>query len=139
AVIMFAVAMRFDNRAAQSSVDPNSPAAKKQVKANMESLREKIAEAQKKSKQGELPVAADEFKKIEEGMKELTEKQDPDRSKAMVKLNDLKAQLEDKKQQLGAKEELQKQFENLKNIGAGPAEKAAEAMKQGNWEQAKAE
>jgi hypothetical protein len=56
-----------------------------------------------------------------------------------VKLNDLAQQLEERRQQLGAKEELQKQLDNMKNLGAGPADKAAQAMKEGNWEQAKQE
>ena len=75
----------------------------------------------------------------EQGLKELSETPEADRTKRVVKLNDLKQQLEEQRQKLGAKDELQKQLDNMKNLGAGPAEKAAQAMKEGNWEQAKQE
>ncbi len=140
ASLLFVAVTFFDVRAAQSSGDSNSPAARQNIKANMQSLREKIAEQRKQAKQGELPVAEDMFKQIEEGTKDLTQdKLGPDRSKAMVKLNDLAKQLEEKKQQLGGQDQLQKQFENMKNFGAGPADKAAQAIKQGDWQQAQRE
>jgi hypothetical protein len=53
-----------------------------------------------------------------------------------VKLNDLAKQLEERRQQLGGKEGLKEQFQKMKNLGAGPADKAAEAMKQGDWKKA---
>jgi tetratricopeptide (TPR) repeat protein len=140
AVLMFVLIAFFDNRSAESSDDPNSPTAQKQTKTSIESLRAKIAEQRKKAKEGDLPTTTEAlFKEMEEGTRELTEKKDLDRTKATVKLNDLAKQLEERRQQLGGKEELQKQLENMKNLGAGPAEKAAQAMKEGNWQQAKDE
>ena len=66
----------------------------------------------------------------------LTEKKRSTRSKAAVKLNDLAKQLEERRQQLGGKDGLKEQFQKMKNLGAGPADKAAEAMKQGDWKKA---
>jgi hypothetical protein len=67
---------------------------------------------------------------------ELAKKKDVDRTKAAVELNNLAQQLQERRKQLGGKAGLQKQLENLKSLGNGPAEKAAQAMKQGDFKQA---
>jgi hypothetical protein len=140
AMIIFVLVAFVENRQAESSSDPNSATAKKQAKASIDSLRQRIAEQRKKNKEGDLPPATEALlKEIEEGAREMTEKQDLDRSKATVKLNDLAKQLEERREQLGGKEALQKQLNEMKDLGAGPAEKAAQALKDGNWEQAKNE
>lgn len=137
AAIAFVLAAFVDNRPAESSIDPNSPAAvSKQVKQSAESLRKKIEERRKEAEKQGLKAAEGLLQKIEQGTRELTEKQNLDRTKAAVKLNDLAKQLEDRRQELGGKEGLKKQLQNMKNLGAGPAEKAAQAMKQGDWKKA---
>jgi hypothetical protein len=136
AAIVFVLVTFVDNRKAESSLDPNSAAnIAKQVKKSIESPRKKLEEKRKKAEQQKLE-AAGLFKKIEQGMRELSEKKDIDRTKAAVKLNDLKQQLEERRQQLGGKDALKEQFQSMKNLGAGPAEKAAQAMKQGDWQKA---
>ncbi len=137
AAIVFVLVMFVDNRSAQSSLDPNAPAVvAKQVKQSAESLRKKIEEQRKKAEEKDLKAAEGIFKQIEQGTRELAQKKDVDRTKAAVKLNDLAQQLEKRRDQLGGKEGLKEQFQNMKNLGAGPAEKAAQAMKQGDWQKA---
>jgi hypothetical protein len=51
-------------------------------------------------------------------------------------MNDLIKQLEQRREQIGGKDSIKQQFQNMKNLGAGPAEKAANAMKQGDWNKA---
>jgi hypothetical protein len=127
-----------DNRQAASSIDPVSAAsAEKQVKKSVESLRKKLEALQKQAeKDKDLQAANDLFKQIEQGTRELSEKQQVDRTNAAVKLNDLAKQLEERRQQLGGKDSLKQQLQSMKNLGAGPADKAAQAMKQGDWKQA---
>jgi len=140
ALAVFVLVTFFDNRTAESGVDPNSALAEaKQTKTAIESLREKIAEQRKQAEERALPEAEDLFKQIEQASRDLTKKPDLDRTKAAVKLNDLAEQLEQRRQELGGKDELQKQLANMKELGGGPADKAAQAMKQGNWQQAKEE
>ncbi len=137
AAIVFVLVTFFDNRSAQSGLDPNAPAnVSKQVKQSAEALRKKIEEQRKKAEEKDLKAAKDIFKKIELATRELSEKKDIDRTKAAVKLNDVAKQLEERRQQLGGKDGLKEQFNNMKNLGAGPAEKAAQAMKQGDWQKA---
>jgi hypothetical protein len=137
AAIVFVLVMFVDYRSAQSSLDPNAAVVQsKQIKQSAESLRKKIEELNKKSQQKDLKKAENVFKQIEQGVRELEEKKDIDRTKAAVKLNNIAQQLEERRQQLGGKDGLKEQFQSMKNLGAGPAEKAAEAMKQGDWQKA---
>jgi hypothetical protein len=137
AAIAFALVTFVDNREAASSLDPNSAAsAQKQVKQSAEAVRKKIEEQRKKAEEQGLKDAEGLFKKIEQGTRDLAEKQTADRTKATVKMNDLIKQLEQRREQIGGKDSLKQQFQNMKNLGAGPAEKAANAMKQGDWNKA---
>jgi hypothetical protein len=137
AAVVFVLVAFVDDRQAASSIDPNSAAnVQKQTKTAVESLRKKIAERTREAKEHGLKAAEGLFQQIEKGTRELTERQDVDRTKAAVTLNDLAKQLDQRRQQLGAGDEFKKQLQNMKNLGAGPAEKAAQAMKQGDWQKA---
>jgi hypothetical protein len=103
----------FDDRRAESSIDPNPAAGiQKQVKQSAESLRKKIEERRQQAREKGLKDAEGLFKQIEQGTR---------------------------RQQLGGKDGLKEQLKNMKNLGAGPAEKAAQAMKQGDWQKARQE
>jgi hypothetical protein len=137
AAIAFALAMFIAPREATSSIDPHAAAHfQEQKKTAMESARKKLEEQRKKAERDGLKSAEGLFKQIEEGTKELGEKKDLNQTKAAVKLNDLAKQLQQRQQQLGGKDGLSKQMQNLKNLGAGPAEKLAQAMKQGDMKKA---
>ena len=138
AVIAF-VLMTFvgnQDQADASSQKPN-PATAEQVKKPMEELRKKIAkkisEAEEKK---ELKDAAALLKEVEKGIEEAAKKEDADQKKTTVKLNDLAKKLADRKRELGGTKALKNELNKLKDFGKGPADKAAEAMKDGNWEKA---
>ncbi len=138
AAIVFVLVAFVDNRHAESSLDSASAAkTAQQTKTALESLRKKMEEQRAKlDKDKNLQKADGLFKQIEQGTRELAEKQKMDPTKAAVKLNDLAKQLEERRQQLGGKDGLKEQFQKMKNLGAGPAEKAAEALKQGDFKKA---
>lgn len=138
AAIAFVLVTFVENRQAASSIDPATLAhTQKQVKTSVESLRKKLDELKKQAeKEKDLKAAEGLFKQIEQGTKELAEKEKIDRTQAAVKLNDLAKQLEERRQQLGGKDGLKQQFESMKNLGQGPADKMAEALKQGDWQKA---
>jgi hypothetical protein len=138
AAVVFVLVMFVDNRQAASSIDPESVAnSQKQVKNSVESLRKKLEELKKQTQNDKnLQAAEDLFKQIEQGTKELAEKEKVDRTQATVKLNDLAKQLEERRQQLGGKDALKQQFQSMKNLGKGPAEKIADALKEGDWQKA---
>jgi hypothetical protein len=137
AALAFALVLLVNPRVATSSIDAQAAAQfQEQKKTAMESLRKKLEEQRKRTERDGLKSAEGLFKQIEEGTRELGEKKDLDQTKAAVKLNDLAKQLEQRQQQLGGKDGLTKQMQNMKNLGAGPAEKMAQAMKQGDWKKA---
>jgi hypothetical protein len=138
AAIAFALVTFFDNRQATISADTAAAAdIAKQTKTALESARKKIEEQRKKlAAEKNLESANNLFKQVEEGMRDLSEKKNLDQTKAAVKLNDLKQELEKRQQQLGGKDGLKQQFQKMKNLGAGPAEKAAQALKQGDFKKA---
>ncbi|MFO0789176.1 MAG: hypothetical protein U0805_06945 [Pirellulales bacterium] len=138
AAIAFVVISFFDIREAASSLEAKATAkAAENTKTALESLRKKVEEQRKQlDKEKGLEKADDLFKQIEQGTRDLAQKDKMDPTKAAVKLNDLAKQLEERRQQLGNKDAVQEQFQKMKNLGAGPADKAAEAMKQGDWKKA---
>src|SRR6478735_1168133 len=138
AALVFALVAFVDNRQASSSVDPTAAAKmEQQAKNAIDSFRKKLEEQRKKLAEEKGLKAADEmFKQIEEGARELTQKEKLDPSKAHVKLNDLAKELEQKRQQLGGDKALKEQMQKMKDLGNGPVDKAAQAMKEGDWNKA---
>ena len=74
------------------------------------------------------------LKRLEEGTKQLAA--EPQRDKALVKLNDLARQFATRRAQLGGAEKIKQQLEQLKNIDRGPADKLAGALSHGDFEKA---
>lgn len=138
AAIAGLLVMFLDVRPAESSADAQAAAkTAENTKTALESLRKKMQEQQSKlNKEKGLEKANDLFKQIEQGTRELSQKDKMDPTKAAVKLNDLAKQLEERRQQLGGKDAIKEQFQKMKSLGAGPADKAAEALKQGDWKKA---
>ena len=118
---------------------PNAVAEAKQVKESTESLRKKIEEREKAAKELGLKEAEDIFKKIEEGVKELSRKDEVDKKQALVKLNDLAKDLEQRRQKLGGDDKIRQQLDQLKDMQKGPADKTAQALKNGDFQKAQQE
>ena len=122
----------------QASANPAAAAQQQdQVKKTVEVLRRKLADRQHKAEQEKLKDASNLLKKLEEATKELAAQ--PDREKAMVKLNDLSRQIQQRRQALGGAEKIKKQLEQIQKIDQGPADKLAQALERGNFKQAAAE
>ncbi len=137
AVVAFVLIAVVADRQAAEAKPQNQPPAAEQVKKSAEELRKKIAKKIKEAEQKEaLKDATNLLKQVEKGVEEVTKKPDADRKKAVVKLNDIAKQLEDRRKQLGGSKALQNELNKLKNFGKGPAEKAAQAMKEGDWQKA---
>jgi len=108
---------------------------KQQVKTTTEVLRRKLAERQEEARKKGLKDAEQLFTKLEQGTKQLV-KNEGDRKQALVKLNDLAKDLEKRRQDLGGNDRLKEQFEQLKSLAHGPADKMADAMRQGDFQKA---
>ncbi len=89
------------------------------MKRSAEDLRQKLAERRKRAEKEGLADASELLKRLEEGSKELQNQ--PQREKALVKLNDLARELQERRKQLGGSgEALKRQMEKVQDIPADP-------------------
>lgn len=106
----------------------------KQVKASLNPLNKKSLEHRKEARDKNLPAAEEIFAKLEQGTKDLNKAEGVDKKQALLELNDLAKDVEKRRSQLGAHEKLQEQFQQLKNLDKGPADKLADALKEGDFQ-----
>lgn len=138
AVVALLVATLVGNRTAEATVDqpPTEQVAAEQAKKAAEEARKQLEKRRQQAEKDGLADASALLKKIEEGTADLAEKDAKNPTKAAVKLNDLSQQLAERREKLGGGEELRNQLNRMKDLGKGPADKAADAMKQGDWKKA---
>lgn len=123
----------------QPKVDPTPQpplVAAKKVEEVFDAQKKKLEEQRKKLAAAGIPDAEALIKKLEEELAKQNEKKPQDRQAALVKLNDLAKQLAEKQQRIGSPEQFQKQLQQLKPLGEGPAEKLAQAMQDGKFGEA---
>jgi chemotaxis protein histidine kinase CheA len=121
----------------QAAATTSAVAQQKQIKKSGEVLRKKLEERRQEAREKGLKDAEELFGKLEQGTRELGKTEQPDRKQALVKLNDLAKDLEKRRQALGNNQRLKEQLQQqLKQLQQGPAEKLAEALRQGDFAQA---
>lgn len=132
------IALLVGNRVAEATVEKatQEQVVAKQVKEAVEKTRKQLRKKRQDAEKQGLADASALLKKIEEGAAELSKRDPKQVSKAAVQLNDLAKQLQQRKQKLGSGKELRNQLNRMKDLGRGPADKAADAMKKGDWKQA---
>jgi hypothetical protein len=136
AVFLIAVFLQPATKGNTAGGSVASQAEKKQVKASIDPLRKKSLERRKEARDKGLLAAEELFAKIEKGTKDLTKGEVTDKKQALVELNDLAKDLEKRREQLGAAEKMQEQFKQLKDLDKGPADKLADALKDGKFQAA---
>lgn len=129
-----------DDRQAQSSIDPHIAAqSQQQLDAAAKKLRERLAERRKEAVAKGLKDAEGLFRELERQTKRLAESKKADRKEALVKLNDVARQLEERRARVGAAEQMRKQLDKMGEVTQGPADKMVSSMKQGDWQAAQQE
>ncbi len=137
AVIAFAFCFLADPiRPTAADATANTVAVKKQIDESIKPLQSKLQERAKQANADGLKDAADLFKKVEEGTRDLAQKGENDRHEAMEKLNDLAKQLEQRRDKLADGEKLKEQLAGMKNLPGGPGDKLAKDLKNGNFDKA---
>ncbi len=125
------------NPTAQSSVDPNAVAQAKEQRDNVsKNLKKRLVERKKQAAAKGLKETAGLFDQLEKETEKLRKNPAADQKQSLVKLNDLAKQLEKRRSEVGNKDSMRKQLSNLDKLNRGPAEKMAEAMKEGDWQKA---
>jgi len=129
-----------DNKPAQSSADPGARKLSQQEKdATAHSLRKKLEERRKEAAKKGLKEAEALLAELDKKVEKLATQKDLDKKQALVKLNDLKKELAERREKLGGDNELKKQLAAMKDFSKGPADKLVEAMKAGQWDKAREE
>ena len=105
------------------------------MKKSADDLRQKLVERRKQAEKEGLKDATELLKRLEEGTKELqTQTQ---REKALVKLNDLARELQERRKQLGGGgEALKRQMEKVEDVTRGPADELAKALSKSDFQKA---
>jgi chemotaxis protein histidine kinase CheA len=109
----------------------------KQVLTAASKLKKRIQQQRRKAEAEGLKEAEDMFKKMESQLDKITKASDMNRKDAMIEMNDLKKQLEERRSQLGSTEQMKRALSQMKGLEAGPGDKVAKAIEQGNLAKAK--
>ncbi|QDV88677.1 hypothetical protein [Planctomycetes bacterium TBK1r] len=109
------------------------PAVAAQVKRASLQLKKRIAQQKRNAEAKGLQDAKDLFEKLEKDLNQITEKKNIDRKEAMIALNDLKKQLEERREQLGSGDQMRKAMAQMNSLQAGPANEAAQSIAKGDF------
>jgi hypothetical protein len=140
ALLAFVLVTIVENRPAQSSVDPHAQQhAQEQIDTAAKKLRERMVEHRQEAAAKGLKDAEGLFRELEKQTEKLAQASQADRKQALVKLNDLAKQLEERRQQLGGAQQMRKQLDQMSGLNRGPADKMVDAMRKGDWQAAQQE
>ncbi len=110
---------------------------RKKMEMTIKEFKKKQEEKRKQLTAKGLEDATRDLKPLEKKFEELLDDKNTNKKEALVKLNDIKKQIEDRQQELGTREELEQSLNNLKDLSSGPAKELADAMSKGDLDQAK--
>mgnify|MGYP002622488794 FL=1 len=121
----------------QEAVAKNSQtAAQKRINKSTEVLSKRVQEKRRRAEELGLQDAEALLEQLEQGTRQLSEAQQPERKQSLVELNELSQNVEQRRQQLGSADEMRERLEQLKDIKQGPADELAGALRKGDLGQA---
>ncbi len=110
---------------------------KSPVVANVaKTLRTVVEKQRKEAEEKGLEEMAEILRNVERKISELQKSESADPKKMLSDLNEIKKELEQRKQSLGDTAGLKQAFEGMKKMDNGPAEKMADALKEGDFKKA---
>ena len=120
----------------KSSTAVASSETKQRLDRTAESLKKKLAERKKRAEAQGLKEASDVFSKIEKGVDDMKKLEDVDRKKALVKLNNLADEIKQRRDKIGDPDKMRKQFNQMKDLMSGPADRMNDALRKGDMKKA---
>lgn len=120
------------------NLDPNAgnevdPAVVAQIKRASLQLKKRIQQQKRNADAKGLKEARDLYAKMEKDLNKITEKKNVNRKEAMIALNDIKKVLEERRKQLGSKDQMRKAMSQMKSLQAGPADEVAKSIAKGDF------
>lgn len=135
AAAVLAIALFVEPFSAGNQAKASPVVGKTQVKKSTAKLKNQMQDRRRLAEEQGLREAQDLLQKMEATTSEMS-KGDLDKKDALVKMNDLAKQLEERRQQLAGSEKLQDQLQGLKALDKGPADKFADALRNGEFDKA---
>ena len=128
----------FVPNATEKVVAANEPEAvnRKKVEMAIKEFKRKAEEKRKELTALGLEDAGKELKSLEKKFDELLEDKNKDKKNTLVKLNDIKKAIEDRRKELGSSKDLKENLNKLKDMKSGPAKEITEAMAKGDMKEA---
>lgn len=113
------------------------PAETKQIQTVARQLKEQIQQQRRKAEAEGLKDATELYEKMAAKLDQIMQRPALDRKDAMIAMNDLKKQIEQRRDDLGSSQEMRKALSQLDGIKSGPAEDVLKAIAKGDFDQAK--
>lgn len=108
-----------------------------QVQTVAAQLKKRIQQQRRKAEAEDLKEAQQLFEKMESELDKITKRQNLNKKDAMIAMNDLKKELEERREQLGSPEQLRRAMSQMKGLESGPGEKVAKSIEKGEFSKAK--
>lgn len=109
------------------------------VKAQTKTILDKIQKLKNEAAEKGLKEIADDYEKLEKKLDALQKSEKPNESKLLADLNDIKKEMQERKESLGSPESLKKAFEDMNSDKKGPADKFKQALQEADFDKAKKE
>ncbi len=109
----------------------------KQVQSVADQLKKRIVQQKRKAEADGLKESQELFERMEAELNKITKREDMSRKDAMIAMNDIKKQLEERREQLGSSEQMRRALSQMQGLESGPGEKVAKSIEKGNFGEAK--
>ena len=135
AIVMFLVEPASESNA--SSTMKADQAEIDQVKKVATQLKKRLQQQKRDADAKGLKEAKDMFEKMEADLNKITSKKNLNKKDAMIAINDLKKELQERRDRIGSSDQMRKAMSQMKGLEAGPGDKVAKAMEKGEFGNAK--
>lgn len=110
---------------------------KKKIEGEAKKILAKINKPAEKKPETEEELQTDNLlKEVAKKLNDLQNKDGLDKKQVQIQINDIAKQIEKRQQELGGAKDMKKQLDRLGKIEQGPAEKLADALKDGDFKEA---
>ncbi|QDT12254.1 hypothetical protein [Planctomycetes bacterium K23_9] len=120
-----------------SSTSKTDQAEVDQVKKVASQLKKRIQQQKRNADAKGLKEAKELFEKMEADLNKIASQKNMSRKEAMIAMNDLKKELEERRSQLGSSESMRKAMSQMKGLESGPGDKVAKSIEKGEFGKAK--
>ena len=125
-----------DAQLSANTADAKDKLDKEKVKLKVEAFKKKIEQARKQIESKGLADASEDVKAIAKKIDNLKSNDFKNRKQALVKINDIKKEIEDRQKSIGDSKRFRENLNKLKDTGKGVAKKIGNALADGKFEDA---